>query len=299
MTAFTFRDLAFVSSTGRSLLYPTYVQDYLDRVTAADVAAGNTLGLELAVTDAFNTALQAMVADTSLGVSGGVLAQAASLIKASCAMQGARTLPGSLVPLAADMPAPTNFNFVAGDYNRQTGLLGNGSTKYLDSNRANNADSQNSAHIALYGTTWGATEGRAKVPIGRQIGGFNERAFFASTAINLGQLSVRVQSTASVVPHSQPRANGFIGASRNNASTISIRNKNSTVAASQASSPPSSPTLFVFAGSDGAAAGNGGNAASFDDSRLNFYSIGSALDLAILDARITALSNAIQAAIAP
>jgi hypothetical protein len=31
----------------RRLLYPAYVQDYLDRVTAADVAAGDTNGLEL------------------------------------------------------------------------------------------------------------------------------------------------------------------------------------------------------------------------------------------------------------
>ena len=82
MTAFTFRDLAFVS--GRQLLYPSYVQDYLDRVTAADASAGNTQGLELGVTDAFNTTLQAMVGDGSLGVSSNVLSQAASFIKASC-----------------------------------------------------------------------------------------------------------------------------------------------------------------------------------------------------------------------
>jgi hypothetical protein len=29
--------------------------------------------------------------------------------------------------------APTNNNFVDADYNRETGLVGNGSTKYLDS----------------------------------------------------------------------------------------------------------------------------------------------------------------------
>jgi hypothetical protein len=63
-------------------------------------------------------------------------------IKASCILAGARTLNGALVPLAGT--APTNFNFVSGDYNRKTGLVGDGSSKYLNSNRNNNADPQDS-----------------------------------------------------------------------------------------------------------------------------------------------------------
>jgi hypothetical protein len=55
-------------------------------------------------------------------------------IKASCILCGARTLAGALVPLAG--AAPSNNNFVDADYNRETGLKGNGSTKYLDSGRA-------------------------------------------------------------------------------------------------------------------------------------------------------------------
>jgi hypothetical protein len=56
-------------------------------------------------------------------------------IKASCILAGARTLAGALVPLAG--AAPTNVGpFVSGDYNRKTGLVGDGSTKYLNSNRA-------------------------------------------------------------------------------------------------------------------------------------------------------------------
>jgi hypothetical protein len=71
-------------------------------------------------------------------------------IKASCILAGARTLSGALVPLVSTMPSPTNYNFVAGDYNRKTGLIADGSTKYLDSNRNNSTDSQNSKHIAAY-----------------------------------------------------------------------------------------------------------------------------------------------------
>lgn len=71
-------------------------------------------------------------------------------IKASCILAGARTLTSALVPLVGT--APTNFNFVSGDYNRKTGLKGNGSNKYLNSNRANNADPQNNNHLSIYKT---------------------------------------------------------------------------------------------------------------------------------------------------
>jgi hypothetical protein len=69
-------------------------------------------------------------------------------IKACCIMAAWDGLDGALYPLKGT--APTNFNFVSGDYNRETGLVGDGSTKYLDSNRNNNADPQNSQHMALY-----------------------------------------------------------------------------------------------------------------------------------------------------
>ena len=69
-------------------------------------------------------------------------------IKASCILAGARTLNGALIPLVG--PAPTNNNFVAGDYDRETGLVGDGSTKYLDSNRASNADPQDNIHQACF-----------------------------------------------------------------------------------------------------------------------------------------------------
>ena len=41
----------------------------------------------------------------------------------SCIMAGARTVAGAITPLVGN--APTNNNFVAGDYSRTLGLLGN------------------------------------------------------------------------------------------------------------------------------------------------------------------------------
>ena len=277
--------------SGRLLLYPRYVQEYLDRVTAADVAAGNTLGLEREVTDAINICLQVLVADGILGVSDGVLAQAASLIKASCFMMGARTLPGALVPLAADMPAPTNFNFVAGDYNRRTGLLGNGSTKYLDSNRNNNADPQDSQHMACW------------VSLALSSGTFPQYMGAGDTANGTNNLGVGMSAgffyvrnrngTADTVSAASS-ATGLVGTNRASASDYQLRLNGANTTFTRASEIPFNNTIKVFAGTT-----NAGSTSFYSNGRLAFYSIGSALILAILDARITALSAGIQTAIAP
>jgi hypothetical protein len=282
------RSLLMKASSQRVLLYPAYVHDYLDRVTAADVAAGNTLGLELGVTDAFNTALQAMVADTSLGVSGGVLAQAASLIKASCAMQGARTLSGALVPLAADMPAPTNVGFADPDYNRSTGLKGNGSGKHLNSNRNNNADPQNSKHMAVYSTTPETRTAGSRGYIGCNYTGTGWSAIVESGGTNATN-QIWLNHTSGTHRRIGNNA-GFLGVSRSDSTQITGRNNGSSTIFSQSSQIPSANTIFVFASA---------SSGERTDARLNFYSIGESLDLAILDTRITALSTAIQSAIAP
>ncbi len=274
-----------MKASGRRLFIPAYVQDYLDRVTAADVAAGNTLGLELAVVDAFNICLQDMVADTSLGVSGGVLAQAASLIKATCAMQGARTLSGALVPLAADMPAPTNSNFTGLRYNRRTGLLGDGATTYLDTNYAGNADPQDNKHIAVYVTERGATNSLFRWYMG-------EAGMSVLGLTSQNKHYARVNDLDTSFPGNDLAETGMIGASRQTASNITVRLGNSSYNVSATSQLPDTRNHFIFRRNDSTIPG-------YSDARLNFYSIGSALDLALLDARISALSTAIQAAIAP
>lgn len=265
---------------GRLLLYPAYVQDYLDRMTAADVTAGDSSGLELAVTDAFNTRLQDMVSDGILGVSSGVLSQAASLIKAGCFMMGARTLSGSLVPIAADMPAPTNFNFVTGDYNRRLGLPGNVSTKYLNINRTASEDPQNNNHLAIRGSSFPSAfsyyAGTENIHFG-----WNASAIFS-----------RNNSTGTGSGTAVSGGN-FIGTTRSSGSAFTTRSAGVSTTANIVSTTPSTRQLFVF-GANLPAGLSGPTGA-----RLSFYSSGRALDLAILDARITALSNAIQAAIAP
>jgi len=205
-----------------------------------------------------------------------------SAIKASCILAGARTLSGALVPLAGT--APTNFNFVSGDYNRKTGLVGDGSTKYLDSNRNNNADPQNNSHLAVY----------------KNDSNLETNAYWVGSA-SLGFSSINAVGRPGIYSNSTLASNlnasnavGLHGLSRVNSSTASVKRPALAVFnVSLASTTPATVSNFIFTIN-----GNGTPVASnFSASRLAFYSIGESLDLALLDARVTTLINAIGAAI--
>ena len=200
-------------------------------------------------------------------------------IKASCILAGARTLNGALVPLVGT--APTNFNFVSGDYNRKTGLVGNGSTKYLNSNRNNNADPQNSKHMSVYVTS---APTLTSALIGVREGVSLESG--SSQIIHVGATSsnFRVNSD-SFDSNNNGIGIGLAAAVRTGASSGLWRHSGtrsgSITIESQA---PFSANISIFERS-----GSGGNVPT--NARLAFYSIGESLDLALLDARVTALIN--------
>jgi hypothetical protein len=258
--------------TGRfGVTYDADAQAYITAVEAADAAAGQSGGLEVGVKDAINAFVVGCKAD-------GIW----SAIKASCILAGARTLDGCLVPLAGT--APTNFNFAAGDYNRKTGLVGNGSTKYLNSNRNRNADPQNSQHIAAYRTVV-ESQSAARVLMGAGVTSGETGA----THIRLGGGTNYIRHTSSSANIiSSPLTAGLVGASRNSSSTYSALIVGTNFTFTQNSQTPVNAGVFVFCSS---------NILALSDARLAFYSIGEALDLALLDARVTTLINAIAAAI--
>jgi hypothetical protein len=152
-------------------------------------------------------------------------------IKASCILAGARTLNGALVPLVGT--APTNFNFVSSDYNRKTGLVGDGSTKYLNSNRNNNADPQNSHHLAVFAST-------AVTDLSRYMGsGSSTGSSTIGLAVN--NLGFRSRNSANFNTE-RAMTNGFVGTSRSNGTTVNSRISGSTVSHSQTSNRPSTPS---------------------------------------------------------
>ena len=199
-------------------------------------------------------------------------------IKACCILMGARTLDGALKPLKG--AAPTSNNFVSGDYNRETGLLGNASNKYIDTNRNNNADPQDSKHTAVYVTTLGAT---VKAYFGAG-GGSNGATNFYNLTNNTTRFhtaSSDAWGTATV---------GFSGLNRSESATYVGRSAGSNNTITRASQTPYNGNTFIFAQ-------NGPGIGQPTDGRIAFYSIGESLTLSLFDTRVTALYNAIGAAI--
>jgi hypothetical protein len=224
------------------------VVNYIAAVEAADGQA-----LEQGVRDAFAAFITGCKQD-------GIW----SAIKASCILAGARTLSGALVPLVG--AAPTNNNFVSGDYNRETGLAGS-STKSLNSNRAENSDGLNDNHYSVYASTVG-TQGMI---------GIGQNTTISSAATRNRNITTSL-FTASA---------GLVGISRSSSGEYTRRNGQASTTVSQASGFDSSGSILVF-DTNGGFQGN---------HRLAFYSIGSSIDLALLDSRVSALYTAIGAAI--
>lgn len=195
-------------------------------------------------------------------------------VKASCVLAGARTLTGALVPLVGT--APTNFNFVSGDYNRKTGLKGNGSNKYLNSNRANNADLQNNQHMAVYATTLGA------VATGYIGSGAGATAGISQIYVSTGNIFASRSQTSTLYSGST-QATGLLGISRSASGSYSARNNGSTATPTTTSQTPNTANIILY---------NIPTISYYSAARLSFYSIGEALDLEKLDNRVTALMNA-------
>jgi len=198
-------------------------------------------------------------------------------IKASCILAGARTLEGALVPLMGAAPTNVGGLFVSGDYNRKTGLVGNGSTKYLDSNRSATADPQNNHHLAVYKSS-GSSAGAY---IGNLLNAHNYLDYasgFRFTSRNTIATATNAAGTA-----------GFLALSRSGAAVFEyIISGVRRSATGTSSSLTQDSSYYVFNR-------RGGN--YFTSDRLAFYSIGESLDLALLDDRVTDLINAFAAAI--
>ena len=197
-------------------------------------------------------------------------------IKASCILAGARTRLGALTPLVGT--APDSFNFVDANYNRKTGLVGDGSTKYLDSNRNNNTDPQDNKHVGVYVSSGASDASGAHIGAGGNVSG--------STTIDYAGAIIRVRNnsvtaTATTSPDNQT---GFIGSSRAGSTEYTYRIAGAINIASVTSQPPRNENIEVFA--------RGRGNLLYGNARLAFYSIGESLDIALLDARVTDLINA-------
>jgi hypothetical protein len=246
----------------RVIFTPIFDADAQAYITAVETE--DTQALESAVKTAINDFVVGCKAD-------GIW----DAIKASCIMAGARTLDGALVPLKGT--APTYYNFVSGDYDRKTGLVGDGSTKYLNSERNNNADPQDNNHMTAYITAFNGNNYNflgAADP-------FNETGANSLGITATNQCFSR-NRTGTVTIVTGTFSTGLVGSSRAAAASYTIRRSASNSTASVTSQTPSNRNVFVYSRA----------AATYSPCRLAFYSIGEYLDLAKLDARVTTLINA-------
>jgi hypothetical protein len=198
-----------------------------------------------------------------------------SAIKASCILAGARTLAGALVPLVGTAPTNVGGLFVADDYNRKTGLVGDASTKALSAGISPDAMPLNSIHASVYASSIGTTG------YGLGVGETTNNAVNLGAATPIYRLnSAQINAGGLTLP-------GFNGINRSLSSEFIIRRNSANEApVLQVSTAARSESLRIF---------DRGNNPS--DARLAFYSIGESLDLALLDARVTDLINAFDAAI--
>ena len=199
-----------------------------------------------------------------------------SAIKASCILAGARTLNGALVPLVGT--APTNFNFVSADYNRKTGLKPSVvNTKYLNTNRLDNADPLNSKHWAIH-----VTEARTAGDI--YIGAWDGR----QTGIYPMHLGWLVACNGAYATRTSLSSTGFLGASRSSGSNFSFKQASNATETITSASSTSARNIHLFTGTPPQYGAN---------CRLAFYSIGENVNLNLLQSRISALISSIQTTI--
>ena len=247
--------------------YDTDAQAYITAVEAADGQA-----LETGVRDAINAFVVGCKSD-------GIW----TAIKASCILAGARTLSGALVPLVG--PAPTNEGpFVSGDYDRKTGLLGNGTSKAINSNYVIPGGLQNNAHGSVWITTVTTLLNRINM-------GVAEGGIFGNYPSTADRYVFTCNSSSATIINATSigRSTGLVGQARSSSSQIVTRVGGSTAATASTSTTPSGITVRIFSGF--------GTIRYYSTPRIAFYSIGESLDLALLDSRVSTLISDLAAAI--
>jgi hypothetical protein len=256
-----------ILKTSRGALSSGLDAEALAYITAVETADGQSL--ETGVKTALNSFIKGCKSD-------GIW----NAIKASCILAGARTLAGALVPLKGT--APTNFNFVSGDYNRKTGLIGNGSSKYLNSNRNVNAEPQNNFSISVFPTTLGVSP---SAYIG--AGGNN----FGSSQINQSATNNTFYNRNEVSQIKQTSANYLIGSSRSSSTSYVGRTGGTNGIFTQTSQTAYNANALVFAR-------NAPSVGLYSQARISFYHIGEAIDLSLLESRVSSLMSDLNTAIA-
>lgn len=197
-------------------------------------------------------------------------------ITSGCILVGARTLAGALVPIKG--AAPTSYNFVSADYTRLTGLKGNGSSKYLDSNVLANSFAYDNRHISAFVQD-------------RVLAGGYEGALLGARTVSQSLLTVNTSFfNANLIPPTTIATPTLVGVSRSG-NTVTHRANNVNTDFTSVNNNLEALSYHVLSRH------YNGSPSLYGAHRVKFYSIGDSIDLAALDLRLTRLMAEIEGSI--
>jgi hypothetical protein len=175
-------------------------------------------------------------------------------------------IEGVTVPLKSTMPTLTNNNFVAGDLDPLTGLLSDGSTKYLATGLTGTDLSQNDNSFSVYASS-GATSGF--------LGGLYGTNFTRTIAFALTTTGTSFYSTAPLDSSSKITSTpSLVGLSRSASTEFTARTNQGNETFTRTSGVPNTGGLSLYAVGAGVAP---------TTARLATYHAGPALNLATLE----------------
>jgi hypothetical protein len=256
---------------------PAFDADAAAWIAAIETADGQAL--EAACRNAYNAFVVGCKADDSLVAEVSNWAATEQLL----ILRGPRTLPGALITPKG--PAGANVGFVAGDYSRKVDVKGNG-VKYINTNRGPSADGQNNASL------W-VNINRAATTNNTKYAGCQDAAGQATRlADNVGFFTAAVNSsTLYSGPSGSAQPTGFVGVARNSSSQITVRYGGVNYTFSSTSATPISLNYYLFARNVSGSPSQG------TDAGISAYGSGKAVDLALMNARVSTLLTDLAAAI--
>ena len=175
-------------------------------------------------------------------------------------------IQGVTVPLKSTMPTLTNNNFVAGDLDPLTGLLSDGSTKYLATGLTGTDLSQNDHSFSVYASS-GATSGF--------LGGTYSTNFVRPIAFALAPTGTNFYSTAPLDASSKITSTpSLVGFSRSASTEFTARTNQGDETFTRTSGTQNTGGLSLYAVGAGVAP---------TTARIATYHAGPALNLATLE----------------
>ncbi|MFN7630005.1 MAG: hypothetical protein ACK5R2_01780 [Cyanobacteriota bacterium] len=159
----------------------------------------------------------------------------------------ARTIEGSREPLVAGPTLPTIVGSFASNRDRKLGINGFSTTRYVNSNRAVNADAQNSHHniaIVRHTANFSGVPGGARTSGGSDAGGrylFHDATTFRTTSCNLQDALDSYPYTATL------NAYHALGFTRQSSTSYTILAGTNTFSHTRSSTTPITAAMYIGA----------------------------------------------------